>query len=248
MSNYLARAGVLSALLLAASSYQANAVTFWIDSVVGAWTAVSPTGSATVSGGGTKISWGIPASWDGKSSYTFAGIAPPPKAKNIDTSFRLGTFTHNNFPIYGDSITDATLNVTITGRAVEGSETTDFSVSSIFEFKHNETPNVRSRCCNDIVTAETNEGASKSFSLAGHDYLFVFTGFQVDGEDFDIFSTKEGKKNKAYLLGSFEDVTGGGGQLPPVPLPAALPLFASILAGGGFVAWRRKRKAANGAA
>lgn len=27
-----------------------------------------------------------------------------------------------------------------------------------------------------------------------------------------------------------------------VPLPAALPLFATVLAGGGLVAWRRKRK------
>lgn len=31
---------------------------------------------------------------------------------------------------------------------------------------------------------------------------------------------------------------------PQVPLPAALPLFATVLAGGGLVAWRRKRKAA----
>lgn len=30
----------------------------------------------------------------------------------------------------------------------------------------------------------------------------------------------------------------------PVPLPAALPLFATILVGGGLVAWRRRRKAA----
>ena len=28
-----------------------------------------------------------------------------------------------------------------------------------------------------------------------------------------------------------------------VPLPAALPLFATVLAGGGLAAWRRKRKA-----
>ena len=34
------------------------------------------------------------------------------------------------------------------------------------------------------------------------------------------------------------------GFLQETPLPAALPLFATILAGGGLIAWRRKRKAA----
>jgi hypothetical protein len=33
-------------------------------------------------------------------------------------------------------------------------------------------------------------------------------------------------------------------ETSPVPLPAALPLFASVLAGGGLISWRRKRKAA----
>lgn len=28
----------------------------------------------------------------------------------------------------------------------------------------------------------------------------------------------------------------------PVPLPAALPLFATVLAGGGLVAWRRRKR------
>lgn len=38
-------------------------------------------------------------------------------------------------------------------------------------------------------------------------------------------------------------ITGG-----EVPLPAALPLFATVLAGSGLIAWRRKRKAARLAA
>lgn len=37
-------------------------------------------------------------------------------------------------------------------------------------------------------------------------------------------------------------------ETSPVPLPAALPMFASALAGGGLMAWRRKRKAAKAAA
>jgi hypothetical protein len=40
------------------------------------------------------------------------------------------------------------------------------------------------------------------------------------------------------------DDRGGGGNpdLDPVPLPAALPLFATVIAGGGIIGWRRKRK------
>lgn len=45
-----------------------------------------------------------------------------------------------------------------------------------------------------------------------------------------------------YLfLSSFAAV--GHLELTPTPLPAALPLFATVLAGGGLLAWRRKRKA-----
>ena len=41
-------------------------------------------------------------------------------------------------------------------------------------------------------------------------------------------------------------INGGGeirGQLAPVPLPAALPLFATGLGVLGVLGWRRKRKA-----
>ena len=40
------------------------------------------------------------------------------------------------------------------------------------------------------------------------------------------------------LVGTWEIVAPS-----QVPLPAALPLFATVLAGGGILAWRRKRKA-----
>lgn len=241
MHYYLARASFLTALLVAASSYPAKAVTFWIDSVVGIWTDATP--APSVSGLGTnKISWGTPASWSGKSSYTFQGIAPPSKSFGIGTDFKLGTFTHANFPIYGPSLTEATLNLTIKGSAVGVGGTTNFEVSSVFEFTHTETPNIGYNCCKDIVKATINEGGSEVFSVDGENYIFNFTGFLLDLNNavpFSVFETKEDKKNKAFLVGSFQEVPGGSGD---VPLPAALPLFASILAGGGLIAWRRKRK------
>lgn len=51
-------------------------------------------------------------------------------------------------------------------------------------------------------------------------------------------------------------VDGGPNGLGPyqmqigseVPLPAALPLFATVLAGGGLIAWRRKRRIATATA
>jgi hypothetical protein len=43
---------------------------------------------------------------------------------------------------------------------------------------------------------------------------------------------------------AFDNVTISTADTSPVPLPAALPLFATVLAGGGLIAWRRKRRAA----
>lgn len=241
MHYHPARAAFFAALLVAASSYPAKAVTFSIDSVIGIWTEASP--APAVSGLNTnQISWGKAATNNGKSSYTFQGAAPPSKVFNLGDNFTLGTFTHRNYPIYGNSLTEATLNITIKGSAEGVGGTTTFEVSSLFEFTHIETPNNGYNCCKDKVTAVINEGGSEAFSVDGENYIFNFSGFLLDLDDllpFSVFETKEDKKNKAFLVGSFQEVPGGSGD---VPLPAALPLFASILAGGGLIAWRRKRK------
>jgi len=44
--------------------------------------------------------------------------------------------------------------------------------------------------------------------------------------------------------GRYVILDGRTDAVSPVPVPAALPLFATVLAGGGLIAWRRKRKTA----
>ncbi len=45
-------------------------------------------------------------------------------------------------------------------------------------------------------------------------------------------------------IAAYSDGLLYGVSAPPIPLPAAFPLFATALAGMGLLGWRRKRKAA----
>jgi hypothetical protein len=58
-----------------------------------------------------------------------------------------------------------------------------------------------------------------------------------------------GSDSMAFFVETFAgdiEITHGasGNPVDPVPLPAALPLFATGLAGLGLLGWRRKKKAA----
>jgi hypothetical protein len=225
------------ALLLGTVALPVQAASVFISSVTGTWTAATSAPPGGVSGVGTsQISWGVPAGGGGQSSYTFAGSAPPPFPVLQNVAFQLGTFTHANNPIFAPSLTNATLTVAFAG-TVNGNP---FNTSSVFQFTHNETPNEGGgNCCNDIVTAITNPGATTSVLVEGVLYAFTFTGFQYGGNTLTSFSTVEGQNNLANLFGSFVETS----SIPGVPIPGALPLFASGLVGLGMLAWRRKRKA-----
>ena len=67
--------------------------------------------------------------------------------------------------------------------------------------------------------------------VSGDIDIKVFDEFYGNAAFGEIFSNDQG----AYQM----QITGS-----EVPLPAALPLFATIVAGGGLIAWRRRRKAA----
>jgi hypothetical protein len=77
-------------------------------------------------------------------------------------------------------------------------------------------------------------------SLPGFDFVSVF--FQVGGQLARFESGTDG--SWCVGPGCFSDQgTNGVWAVAPVPLPAALPLFATGLGALGLLGWRRKRKA-----
>lgn len=237
--NTLLSAVAVSALLATGAS----AASLTINSVSGVWTNLVP--NSGISGGGTDtIAWGTPATNAGQSSYEFDGAAPPPFVANESVSFGLGTFTHNNNPITGTTLSGADLAVTVN---VAGYG----DILSTYSFTHVETPNGGSSCpdggangsgvnangCADLVTATINLGATDTFQIGGVDYVFNVAGFSVGGSPFDLFWTTEQASNSAELLGSF--VTKD--SVSPVPLPAAGWMLIAGM--GGLFATRRRKQA-----
>jgi hypothetical protein len=236
MRFYFIAAAVMASFF-GISAHDAKAATLTLTSVTGLWHDVQ--GGANVSivppGGGdpTTLSWGNTIqSGDSRSSYVFDGL---PGAYDVGVDFTLGTFTHNNFPIpSGSGITGTQLTANFVGN-IDG---TPFNVSSLYQFTHNETPNTGGGCCNDIVTAITNPGGSVPVLISGVEYIFAFTGFKVGDDVFTQFSTVENASNVAQLQGVLIEKS----LVPPVPLPAALPLFAGGLGLLGLLSRRRKRE------
>ena len=219
----------------------ANAAPVDLTNITGGWSNVVPTEASSpyisTSGNGTDtatVSWGNPASNAGQSSYVFEASSDINVNVPPDSLVTLGTFTHNNNPVYAPSITAATLTVSL-----------DLAIDSIaqgaydfvFDFTHNETPNSGpGNCCNDEVSV-ADSSLSQDFLLDGVLYTISIVGFRLgDGTIVDVFSTIEGQANTAELVGMIT------ASVAEVPIPGALVLMLSGLAGLGFSS--RKQKAA----
>ena len=211
----------------------ASAATVTVTEVTGTWG--NATG-ATVSGDGTDtISWGE-STGQGQSSYVFAATGVP--VVDPASPFQVGTFTHNNFPIFPPSITGAELTVSVAGN-VDGNA---FTLGGTYAFAHNETPNTTPcfegsvSVCDDIVTLVGATQFDGSVIVDGEEYFFELTGFEGGVS----FFTQEGQSNSAAL---FAGLTTNPVVVNPVPVPAGAVLLGTGIAAFGVWSRKNKRKA-----
>jgi hypothetical protein len=141
--------------------------------------------------GTTNVKWGVPAG-GGQSGYRFTGSSV--EALLDGTEFTLGTFTHDNFPVYGFQPNQFDVDLRVHVEFDKGALARDFS----FRFHHNETPNV-GPAPEDLVDLPTLQ-SPETVEIDGEEYALVIAGFRQGGQVVTRFVSGENAANSADIV------------------------------------------------
>lgn len=158
----------IAAALLTVSAPAGATVTTWDYSISSLFTFATYTGSGSgaITPGAPSLSWGTPATAAGQSSLVIGGS---PAAGSVDTYFGVAppqappflgfstSLTHNNNPIFGNSLTSGVLTNTVTLDPFVPDNPGLTPFNFVFAISFTETPNVgpcavagSPTVCNDI--------------------------------------------------------------------------------------------------
>jgi len=174
------------------------------------------------------ITWGKPSNWGSKySGYAFVdneGLRSN-ATDLLDTTFKIGTFTHNNFPMTGNSLKSVELNVVLRV-TIDGVE---HVVNHTITLEHTETPNNYGDYRDDDIVRISDSSLQQTFQVGDRTYVLNIPGFKdANGKLVTEIHTKEGQANSFELYATVSSTD---------PLPKVEgDLFSTE--GGGVAGWQ----------